>query len=90
MKMQTLSSTILFFLLLFAVQTAQADNEPLVCDSLGRTVAARPLFDDPIYHGPTDPMVCYNPVRKSYLMYYTARPANKPDLGWINRFTARK
>ena len=49
----------------------------------GRIEAARPLFDDPVYHGPTDPMVCYNPVRGSYLMYYTARRADKKGLDWI-------
>lgn len=70
-------------LVLFAkTQCICASNERSA-DSLDRIAAPRPLFDDPVYHGPTDPMVCYNPVRQSYLMYYTQRPAAKAGLGWI-------
>lgn len=46
-------------------------------------IADFPLYEDPIFAGPTDPMVCYNPVRGSYLMYYTSRRSNDPSLGGI-------
>ena len=45
--------------------------------------AAEPLFIDPVYNGSTDPMVCYNPVTKTYYMYYTSRRSNVPGLGGI-------
>lgn len=48
-----------------------------------RKVADFPLYQDPFFDGCTDPMVCYNPIRKSYLMYYTARRSNVPSLGGI-------
>lgn len=46
-------------------------------------VADSPLFIDPVYNGSTDPMVCYNPVSKSYYMYYTSRRSNVEGLGGI-------
>jgi hypothetical protein len=45
--------------------------------------AADPLYVDPVYNGSTDPMVCYNPVTKTYYMYYTSRRSNVPGLGGI-------
>lgn len=45
--------------------------------------AACPLFIDPVYNGSTDPMVCYNPITKTYYMYYTSRRSNVPGLGGI-------
>ena len=45
--------------------------------------AASPLFIDPVYNGSTDPMVCYNPITKTYYMYYTSRRSNVPGLGGI-------
>ena len=45
--------------------------------------ASDPLFVDPVYNGSTDPMVCYNPVTRTYYMYYTSRRSNVPGLGGI-------
>ncbi len=36
-------------------------------------VAARPLYRDPVFDHPTDPVVVYNPESKRWLMYYTQR-----------------
>jgi len=32
-----------------------------------------PLYIDPVYNGPSDPMVCYNSKAKKWYMYYTSR-----------------
>ncbi len=44
-----------------------------------------PLFIDPVYNGSSDPMVCYNKARGTWLMYYTSRRVNRLDLGGIQR-----
>lgn len=38
------------------------------------------LYRDPVYGGPTDPMVCYNPTTDSWYMYYTSRRSNVTGL----------
>ena len=38
-------------------------------------VAARPLYRDPPFDAPTDPVFCYNAEQKKWFMYYTARRA---------------
>src|SRR5262245_53782668 len=37
--------------------------------------APAPLFDDPQWHGATDPFVIWNPVKNLWYMYYTQRRA---------------
>jgi hypothetical protein len=49
--------------------------------------APAPLFDDPLFHAPTDPHVLWNPVKHEWSMYYTQRrgtlaPANGVD--WVH------
>lgn len=36
-------------------------------------IAAHPLYRDPVYNNPTDPVVVYNAESKRWLMYYTQR-----------------
>lgn len=36
-------------------------------------VAPKPLYTDPVYGFPTDPVICYNAESKRWLMYYTQR-----------------
>ncbi len=46
-----------------------------------------PLFDDPVYHGATDPFVIWNPVKKAWFMYYTQRRAtlaNPNGVDWVH------
>ena len=38
--------------------------------------APAPMFRDPIYDGPADPVVVYNPTTKQWQMFYTQRRAN--------------
>ncbi len=50
-------------------------------------VAPRPLYRDPVFDAPTDPVLCYNAERKTWLMYYTARRATAPDtpgVTWVH------
>jgi len=52
--------------------TAPAAAASAPAGSLGKP-APRPLFRDPVYDDPTDPVVVYNPESKRWLMYYTQR-----------------
>jgi hypothetical protein len=50
-------------------------------------IAPRPLYRDPPFDAPTDPVFCYNAEQKKWLMYYTARRAaaeNAPGVTWIH------
>ncbi|BCM89804.1 hypothetical protein IAD21_01652 [Abditibacteriota bacterium] len=43
-------------------------------------IAPRPLFRDPIFDGAADPVIVWNRSEKLWLMFYTNRRANVPDL----------
>src|SRR3954464_10092490 len=47
--------------------------------SIGR-VAPKPLFRDPVFDGAADPSIVYDRTEKKWLMFYTNRRANVPDL----------
>jgi hypothetical protein len=50
-------------------------------------LAPRPLYRDPPFDAPTDPVLCYNAEAKKWFMYYTARratAANAPGVTWIH------
>jgi hypothetical protein len=47
----------------------------------------RPLYRDPVFDAPTDPVLCFNAEQKKWFMYYTARRAtapNTPGVTWIH------
>jgi len=49
--------------------------------------SAAPLFDDPVFHGASDPFVIWNPVKKAWFMYYTQRRATMPGptgVDWVH------
>ena len=46
----------------------------------GGRVAAKPLFRDPVFDGAADPSIIYDRAEKKWLMFYTNRRANVPDL----------
>ena len=49
--------------------------------------APAPLFDDPEWHGATDPFVIWNPSRHQWFMYYTQRRATMPTpngVDWVH------
>jgi len=43
-----------------------------------------PLFDDPVYHGASDPFVIWNPVKKAWFLYYTQRRATMPNANGVD------
>ncbi len=46
-----------------------------------------PLFDDPTWHGASDPFVIWNPVKNAWFMYYTQRRAtleNAHGTDWVH------
>lgn len=50
-------------------------------------LAAKPLYRDPIYDGAADPVVCWHPGEKKWLMFYTNRRANAQDasgVSWVH------
>src|SRR5271157_1312103 len=49
--------------------------------------APAPLFDDPVFHGASDPFVIWNPVKGEWFMYYTQRRAslaNPRGVNWVH------
>ena len=51
-----------------------------------KSVAPKPLFDDPVYHGAADPVIIYNKARKKWWMLYTNRRAsiNDSTVQWVH------
>ena len=50
-------------------------------------IAPRPLYRDPPFDAPTDPVFCFNAEQKKWFMYYTARRAtatNAPGVAWVH------
>ena len=46
--------------------------------------AVAPLFDDPQWHGASDPFVIWNPVKGLWYMYYTQRRATLEDVHGVD------
>ncbi len=50
-------------------------------------LAPKPLYRDPPFDAPTDPVLCYNAEAKKWFMYYTQRRAtatNAPGVEWVH------
>ena len=50
-------------------------------------IASRPLYRDPPFDAPTDPVLCFNAEQNKWIMYYTARrgtAADAPGVTWIH------
>ncbi len=50
-------------------------------------VAPKPLYRDPIYDAPTDPVLCFNTQENKWFMFYTSRRAvepNTPGFTWVH------
>jgi hypothetical protein len=66
---------------------AQSTAPPPVPVPIDIARAPAPLFDDPVWHGATDPFVIWNPVKKQWFMYYTQRRAtlqNPKGVDWVH------
>ena len=61
------------------------DKPASASSPMGRPVP-RPLYRDPVFDAPTDPVLCYNAESNRWLMYYTQRRAtvtNAPGVSWV-------
>ena len=50
-------------------------------------IAPKPLFRDPVYDGAADPVLVWNRAEKKWMMFYTNRRANIPNLpeiAWVH------
>jgi hypothetical protein len=83
----------LFFLLCAAsgVLSAAQPTGPLAVDpglpQPSGKLAPRPLYRDPPFDAPTDPVLCFNAEARKWYMYYTARRAtatNAPGVSWVH------
>ena len=79
------SSAILTLLLAIATASAAPATKP--APRIDVAHAPAPLFDDPEWHGATDPFVIWNPSRRQWFMYYTQRRATMPNpngVSWVH------
>ena len=56
-------------------------------DLVAQSPVAKPLYDDPIYHGAADPVIVYNKQKKKWWMFYTNRRASLKDstgVAWVH------
>src|SRR5262245_22242730 len=68
----------------FAATEAQAQSRAPRIDIAS---GPAPLFDDPLWHGATDPFIIWNPSRHQWFMYYTQRRATLADpngVDWVH------
>lgn len=75
----------LFPILLIAaapVPPAKPSAVPAVPIDIAHSSA--PLFDDPVFHGASDPFVIWNPAKKQWFMYYTQRRATLRPANGVN------
>ncbi|HEU5080955.1 MAG TPA: glycosyl hydrolase [Opitutaceae bacterium] len=69
---------ILSLSLLYSAESSFAST-PTTNDAPAGKLAPRPLYRDPVFDAPTDPVLCFNAEQQKWLMYYTARRANLPE-----------
>ena len=65
----------------------QERSTKAVADDTAGKVVPRPLYRDPPFDAPTDPVLCFNAETKKWFMYYTARRAtatNAPGVSWVH------
>jgi len=65
---------------------SQTPSQPPLHPPVGKAVS-RPLYRDPPFDAPTDPVLCFNAEANKWLMYYTARRAtatNAPGVAWVH------
>jgi hypothetical protein len=65
------------------IHVVSAQTEPVQQGKL----APKPLYRDPIYDAPTDPVLCFNTEENKWFMFYTSRRAtepNTPGFTWVH------
>jgi len=87
MTVRTIASTALLWVLPYAFIGFASGQSAAPHRPAGGKLAPRPLYRDPPFNAPTDPVLCFNAEQKKWFMYYTARRANAPDapgVTWIH------
>ena len=89
-----MKSTYLLVLILMFIVTginfgaeSSVDQQAKLGKPLRGKLAPKPLYRDPIYDAPTDPVLCFNTREKKWFMFYTSRRAtepNTPGFTWVH------
>ncbi len=80
-------SAVLAATLCWACTTFLSGQTPAPKPAPAGKQAPRPLYRDPPFDAPTDPVFCFNAERNKWFMYYTARRATAtgaPGVTWIH------
>ena len=80
-------SIVLLILILCAFTLPAVAQSPVKVAAPAGKLVPRPLYRDPVFDAPTDPVFCYNAEQNKWFMYYTARRAaatNAPGVTWIH------
>ena len=73
------------FFMIIGLMLSSAFGFPLAAQKT--SIAPKPLWDDPIYHGAADPVVIWNKKKKEWWMFYTNRRATIEDttgVRWVH------
>jgi hypothetical protein len=87
MDMKLVRICIGLFVLAFSLTPARSQSTQPAPPHIDISQAPAPLFDDPAFHGATDPFVIWNPAKNQYFMYYTQRRATLPNpngVSWVH------
>lgn len=87
MNMKTVMMVVLLALGLAAPHAGAQDRPSAPAAPKPGKLAPRPLYRDPPFDAPTDPVLCFNAEQHKWLMYYTARRATAPDatgVTWVH------
>jgi predicted GH43/DUF377 family glycosyl hydrolase len=71
----------------FCASSLQADDPAPAPPKIDIAHAPAPLFDDPVWHGASDPYIIWNDKEAAWWMYYTQRRATLPNpngVDWVH------
>jgi hypothetical protein len=78
---------LLFFVCIFFAGTISSSVRSSNQEVRPGKLAPKPLYRDPVYDAPTDPVLCFNTAENKWFMFYTARRAtepNTPGVTWVH------
>ncbi len=80
MKMKHVFNIISLAILVFL---PACKHQSSIVDRQSGGIAPKPLYRDPVYDGPTDPVIIWNAGEQKWFMFYTSRRANVPGLSGV-------
>lgn len=78
---------LLFFVCIFVAGAVSSSAKSSNQENRPGKLAPKPLYRDPVYDAPTDPVLCFNITENKWFMFYTARRAtepNTPGVTWVH------